>query len=123
MAVAEAKVDDGSWSRRIVRRIVATKTTQGYNPANANVHWSQRVVFRNSLTLVYSFIPQLPTVLCYWGLLALVDWISANPSVRMGAWWLAATVFFEIATDVKKTKLQPEYIYTKPLFWVILAVI
>ena len=64
-ASAEAKVDDGSRSRRIVRRLAATMATQGYNPANANLHWSQRTVFRNSLTLVYSFIPQLPIVLCY----------------------------------------------------------
>ena len=113
-------------TRRLVeyeKRIVATTATQGYNPANANLHWFQRIFFRNSLSLVYSSIPQLPILLGYWGLLALADWISVNPSVRLGAWWLAATVCLEVWTDILKTRLDPEYIYRKPFFWAILAAV
>ena len=118
MVASEAKVGDASWSQRIVRRLTPTVATEGYEPGNANLHFTQRLLFRNSLTIVYSLIPQAPAVLVYWGTLALVDWISTDkPSVRLGVWCILVVVFGETLFNVIKSSINPNYIFRKPLQW------
>ena len=112
-----------------MRRLSVTvdHDTEDYNRANAKLPWYERLLARNGLTIVYSTFPSVLIVLVFLGVKAAVDAISHatsnEPGVRMSAWFVVGGIALEVATDIIKSHLDPNYIYGKPVLWVILLIV
>ena len=101
-------------------------STDDYNCENSGLPWYTRLVGRNWLTISYSIPPSIVSVLLFLGANAAVGAVSgappSDPGVRVGAWFIVATIGTEVGVDIMRTDIDPTYIQRKPLYWVTLAV-
>ena len=109
------------------RRLTVTvdRDTQDYNRANADLEWHERLLARNWLTIIYAFVPSIPSVILFMGVKAVVNVLASEdacePGVRMSVWAAVVTIAFEVSTIVMR--FDTTFIRKRPAYWLILIAI
>ena len=117
-----SNVEEGRRRAQQQRRTVAIDhDTLDYDRANARLPWGERILARNTLSIVYSTAASVPSACICWGAKTLVDAVSSNPDVRSGAWTALSVVAMEIAITAFKTSAFEHYLCSKPMHYIIVV--
>ena len=114
-------------SRAVWGTVQIDHDTEEYNRAHAQLPWYYRHLARNWLTIFYSVPPSVLSILLFLGIDKAVNAVSVattgDPGARLGMWFVVSTILLEVGVDIVRTDLNPAYIQTKPVYWIILAVV
>ena len=101
----------------------STGKTDDYDPDLALGGVFERLVGRNSLTVVFAALPTALGCVFYAVFSLLVHAISSdgNVLVRHGLWLAALAISLEATVVASHTEVDPTYIYRKPLLWLTLV--
>ena len=117
-----SRVEEGRGRARQQRRTVAIDhDTRDYDRANARLPWGERILARNTLSIVYSTAASVPSACICWGTKTLVDAVSSNPDVRGGVWAALGCGLYEVSTAAFKSSAFENYLCNKLLHYIILV--
>ena len=117
-----SRVEEGRGRAQQQRRTVAIDhDTRDYDRANARLPWGERILARNTLSIVYSTAASVPSACICWGAKALVDAVSSNADVRSGAWVALCVVACEMSIAAFKSAAFENYVHGQPLRYIIVV--